>query len=201
MSKGLLAVSLSFNGQDSLSAIESEMVSLFGEVGAAYKKKTNHSIKVIKDALKEANQVIYKECLVKAPVIRPAILARESKATRDIHIGDPRYMVERSSHGKKWLKDGIVARRIVTFKSPVSSYAAALEYGRGEFLQVVRKAPYGITKGETDFWLRKVGAMEAQPFLLPSQRNKADKAMVVFASSLSSRWLKVLKKLERKGKI
>lgn len=197
---GLVTFDLSFNGETNLSAIEDEMVKLFGEVGAAYKKNKNHSLTVIQGALKDAHQVIYRECLVRAPTIRADVLANESVEMRDVHLGDPKYMVERSAHGKKWLKDGIVARRIVTFKYPVSRYAAAVEYGRQEFMQVVKKAPYGITKGETDFWLRKVGAMEAQPFLIPSQRDKADQALNIFASSLSNRWLKVLRRLERKNK-
>lgn len=193
----LVSFELEFNGRVDLSGIENEMVELFGEVGASYKKKKNHSFTVIQGALRDAHQVIYRECLIKAPTIRADILASESKERRDIHLGDPKYMVERSAHGKKWLRSGIVARRIITFKPPVSEYAAAVEFGRDSFLQVVNKAPYGITQGQTGYWLREVGAMAAQPFLLPSQRSKANQAINVFASSLSNRWLKVLRRLER----
>ncbi|HGE6013831.1 TPA: hypothetical protein ACGGR7_002095 [Vibrio cholerae] len=194
----LVSFELEFNGRVDLAGIENEMVKLFGEVGASYKKKKNHSVTVIQGALRDAHQVIYRECLIKAPTIRADILANESKERRDIHLGDPKYMVERSAHGKKWLQSGIIARRVITFKHPVSEYAAAVEFGRDSFLQVVKKAPYGITKGQTDYWLREVGAMAAQPFLLPSQRNKANQVINVFASSLSNRWLKVLRRLERK---
>ncbi|KAB0285468.1 hypothetical protein F2P58_23435 [Vibrio fortis] len=194
-------VKLDFNGKSSWSGIEKEMVRLFDEVGLNYNKRTNHSISVIKGALKAANQVIYKEAQVRAPVIKPHIQATKQTSRKNIHLGSPEYMIERSAHGKKWVQQGIIARRFITFKKPVSEYAAAIEYGRDAFLQVVRKKPFGIQGGDTSFWVRQVGAMKAQPFLRESQQAKAQEAVNTFSTVLERRWLRVLTRLEkRRGK-
>ena len=194
----MVTTELEFNGETDWRAIEAQMVRLFDEVGVNYRQRRNRSLTVISAALKVAHQVIYKEAQVRAPVIKPHIQAGKQEDRKDIHLGSPKYMIERSAHGKKWLQQGIVARRFVTFKDPVSTYAAAVEYGRDKpFLQVVKKAPFGIQSGDTDYWLRTVAPMEAQPFLGKAQRAKAQQAVNVFGTELSRRWLVVLRRLDR----
>lgn len=182
--------SLTLNGSKSLSQIEREMVKMFEEVGTAFKTKRNKSVIAIQAAMRDANQVIYEEALLRAPVIRPEIFAKESKRYHSVHLGSREHMIERSAVGKKWIKQGIIARRVVTFRDPASEYAAAVEYGRSEFLQVA--------SNRNGLWLRTVGAMEAQPFLRPAQKAKAQEAVNVFTTSLSNRWLKVLSTLNRR---
>jgi hypothetical protein len=194
----LIETKLTFNGISNVNKIYKEMQEMFNEVGGAYASKTNRSITDIKYSLRKANEVIYNEAFKRAPVIRPEIYAGESDDRKPVHIKDRRYMIERSAHGKKWLKRGIVARRVVTFKDPVSEYVAAVEFGRDSFMQVVKKKPYGITSGETDFFLRKVGAASAQPFLLPAQKAAANRALNVFALTLQKRWLNTLKRTSKK---
>lgn len=198
----LVATELTLNGKESLPEILKEMSSLFEVVGTTYKSKTNKSVLNIKQALKEANLIIYREAKVRAPVIKPHIYESQSEANKAVSLKN--HMVARTAHGKKWLQRGIIARQVVTFKSPrdknaqpPAQYAAAVEVGRDEFMQVVRKKPFGITGGETDFWLRKVPAMKAQPFLIPALESKAGAAYQVFASVLSKRWRKTLEKIER----
>lgn len=194
----LITTKITFNGSSEVNKIYKEMQRMFDEVGGAYASKTNRSITDIKYALRKANEVIYEEAFRRAPVIRPEIYAGESEDRKPVHIKDRRYMVERSAHGKKWQKRGIIARRVVTFKAPVSEYVASVEFGRDSFMQVVRKKPYGITSGETDFFLRKVGAAEAQPFLLPAQKAAANRALEVFAATLQKRWLTTLKRVSKR---
>ncbi|MGZ7642477.1 hypothetical protein [Vibrio parahaemolyticus] len=194
--ENIVSVDLTFNGESDWKAIEQEMVRVFDEVGAAYKQKRNRSITAINNALKKANQVIYKEARIRAPIIKPHIQATKQESRKNIHLRD--HMIERSASGRKWRAKGIVARRVVTFKAPASEYAAAVEYGRDAFIQVVRKAPFGIKGGQTDYWLRKVGAMEAQPFLRVSQEAKAQEALSVFSRELQKNWLTILKRVNKK---
>ena len=193
----LATVSLSVNGRDDISAIYNEMVKMFDQVAPAYTGKTNRTELDIKHALKKANELIYREARLKAPRIRPEIQEGKIQSRKNIHLSDPKYMKERSSAGKKFRAKGIIARRIVTFAHPVSTYVAALEYGRDEFLQVMKKKPYGIVGGQTDSWLRKVGAMDAQPFLRKSLDNKAQQAYDEFSSVLKKRWINTLKAVGR----
>jgi len=196
----MVTVKLDFNGEHDISAIYKEMQKMFDQVAPAYKGKTNRTETDIKYSLRVANQVIYREARIKAPRIRPDIHARQSKEKQEIHLSDKKYMVERSAAGKKFRSQGIVARRVVTFKDPVSKYVAAVEYGRDSFIQVMKKKPYGVKGGDTSFWLRKVGAMKAQPFLRKSQNNKAQIAYNTFTETLSKRWLTTLKRVAKHNK-
>jgi len=193
----LLTVKLAFNGKTDVSAIYKDMQKMFDQVAPAYKGKTNRTETAIKASLTKANQVIYREARMKAPRIRPDIQAAKQKSRKDVHLSDKEYMVERAAAGKVWRKQGIIARRVVTFKAPVSSYVAAIEYGRDEFVQVAKKKAGDNMGGETGFYMRHVGAMKAQPFLRKAQNSKAQVAIDTFATVLSKKWINILARVAK----
>jgi len=186
----LLAVKLDVNDKHDISKIYSEMARMFDAVAPAYKGKTNRTELDIKFALKSANQVIYREVKLRAPTIRPEIQAGKSESRKSVHLSDKKYMKERQAEGKRWRSQGIIARRVVTFSAPVSTYVAAVEYGRDSFLQFVKKSSKGG-------YVRKVGAMKAQPFLRVSQNTKAQAAYDTFAAVLAARWVNTMKAVAR----
>ncbi|EID0057164.1 hypothetical protein LA065_003192 [Vibrio parahaemolyticus] len=193
MSMYKVTTELSFNGKSQLSAIQKEMTQVFSEVGLAYKGRKNRSLSVIQGALKDAHQVIYEEVLARAPTIKPEILERESPELRNVHIKSREYTVERSALTKRMRNRGLVARRIITFKEPVSKYVAAVEFGRDESFHL--KAGKGA-----NFKVIRLAPMKAQPFLRPAQRAKASEAILTFNTALQKRWLTVLKRLNKVGK-
>lgn len=191
----LLTVALDFNGSTKLSDILAEMQSRFEDVADVYVGKTNKAELDIRAALKAANEVIYREVKMKAPRIKPHIQATKSKDRKDIHLKD--HIQAKATNGKTWRSQGM-SRVVVTFAPIVGSYAAALEYGRDEFMQVMKKKPFGIKGGDTDYWLRSVGAAKAQPFIRDAQTRKAQAAFDTFSSVLGTRWVKRMKAVEKK---
>jgi hypothetical protein len=189
----LLTVALDFNGKRDLSEIYREMTKMYDQVAPAYKGKVNRTETDIRYSLRKANEVIYREARLKAPKVRPDIQARQNKELQLIHLSDKKYMIEGARQGKTWRKQGIVARRVVTFKAPVGEYAAAVEYGRKEFMQVIENKSYKKKNGDTNFHLRAVGAMKAQPFLRKAQNSKAQSAFDTFSAVLDKRWNTTMK--------
>jgi hypothetical protein len=186
-----VSADLSMNGENDISGIYREMIKMFDQVAPAYKSKTNRTELDIRHAMKEAHQLIYHQARIQAPKIRPEIQAGKEEGRKDVHLSDKRYMIERQALGKKWRSQGIVARRVVTFKDPVSKYVAAVEYGRESFMQpIVRETKNGATIA-----FRKVGAAKAQPFLRKAQKRKAQPAVNEFSRVLKVRWLKTLKRV------
>tara|TARA_Y100001960_G_C14784209_1_gene890296 strand:+ start:31162 stop:31788 length:627 start_codon:yes stop_codon:yes gene_type:complete len=198
---GWVETKITYNGEADIRKMYSQMINLFDQVAIAYPNgKTNRGFLDIRYSLAKANKVIHAEVLKRAPVIRPEIAAKQSKKMQLLSLRDPKQTVARSAHSKKLMRRGIIARQVVTFRNDkengsTGSYAAAIEFGRDPFMQVLEKKKHNVEGGDTDFFLRAVGAMKPQPFLIPAQRAKANQAMNVFAATLQKRWLTTLKKV------
>lgn len=201
--KGELVVTdLEFNGNSDVSKIYKEIKKTFAEVGTAYKTtgttKTPRGVLDIRYALKHANKLIYDAAQIRAPIIKPHIYQGQSKANQAVSLKN--HMVEGQRLGKKWINRGIIARRVVTFRGKAkvegamspAQYAASVEFGREKFMQVAKK-PVGITGGETDYYLRTVGATQPDPFLIPALEAKAQPAYDLFYKVLEKRWNTTMK--------
>ncbi len=185
---------LDYNGKRSLSEIYKEMDRTWNEVGKAYKSKKNRSVLDIQYSLKQANAVIYRRALARAPIIRADVKKTEPNYRKSISLRDKSGLRERSAHTKKMLNEGIIARRVVGSSGYASQYIAAVEYGRDEFEQIRTK----LVDGGAEANFRTIGKTKPQPFLRPSLQHGAQEAYDVFANTLENRWAATMRRVARR---
>ncbi len=187
---------LNYNGHRGLSSIYKEMDLMWNQVGKSYKSKNNRSVLDIRFSLKQANQIIYKRALARAPSIKADVKRTEPEFRKKISLKDKSGLQERSAMSKRLMSKGIIARRTVGSSGYASQYIAAIEYGRDEFIQPRTK----VVDGSIQATFRKIGKARAQPFLRQSLYHGAQPAYDVFANTLERRWAATMRRVAKRNK-